>query len=105
MSPSAPPSPTSSTSSLSTPLDPVASMMGAGDDDASSPGLHDTLAPPRELKAKGVTPITFDGQLTRTLRYHEDVRNGCGGQTWPAGMVLGKHLLRYHREELKDARM
>ncbi|KAF4124319.1 protein N-lysine methyltransferase METTL21A [Geosmithia morbida] len=83
-----PPSP-----SPSPPLDPVAAIGEGG------------LAPLPTLKIKGNTPITFDGQLSRTLQYHEDVRTGCGGQTWPAGMVLGKHMLRYHREELQNARI
>lgn len=77
--------------SPSPPLDPVA--------------VSEDLTPLPTLKAKGSTDITFDGQLSRPLRYHEDVRSGCGGQTWPAGMVLGKHMLRYHRDELANARM
>lgn len=64
------------------------------------------LAPLPKLKEAGKTCIDFDGQLLKgPLRYHEDVRAGCGGQTWPAGVVLGKHVLRYHRDELRDARM
>jgi protein N-lysine methyltransferase METTL21A len=77
--------------SSSPPLDPVA--------------LSEDLAPLPNLKTKGNTDITFDGQLSHPLKLHEDVRTGCGGQTWPAGMVLGKHLLRYHRDELQTARM
>ena len=63
------------------------------------------LTPLPELKAAGNTCITFDGQLSRPLRLREDVRTGCGGQTWPAGMVLGKHMLRYHCKEMQNARM
>lgn len=77
--------------SPSPPLDPVA--------------FGEDFAPLPELKAKCNTDITFDGQLSHPLKLHEDVRTGCGGQTWPAGMVLGKHLLRYHRAELQSARM
>lgn len=77
--------------SASPPLDPVA--------------LDEELAPLPKLKTRGDTDITFDGQLSLPLKLHEDVRTGCGGQTWPAGMVLGKHLLRYHRDELGSARM
>lgn len=73
------------------PLDPMA--------------VSEDMAPLPTLKKAGDTPITFDGQLAQPLKYHEDVRSGCGGQTWPAGMVLGKHVLRYHREQLNDARM
>lgn len=63
------------------------------------------LAPLPTLKAKGDAHIDFDGQLEQPLAYHEDVRTGCGGQTWPAGLVLGKHMLRYRLEGLQEARM
>lgn len=77
--------------SLTPPLNPVA--------------FGEDFAPLPTLKASGNTDITFDGQLGRPLKLHEDVRTGCGGQTWPAGMVMGKHLLRYRRDELESARM
>lgn len=67
--------------------------------------ISEDLTPLPELKPAGNTDVTFDGQLSRPLRLREDLHNGCGGQTWPAGMVLGKHMLRYHRNELQDARM
>ncbi|VUC24734.1 unnamed protein product [Clonostachys rosea] len=84
--------------------------MPAFDSPESSPPLDPIevsadLAPLPSLKSKGDTTVDFDGQLTTPLKLHEDVRTGCGGQTWPAGMLLGKHLLRYHREELQDARI
>ncbi|KOS21587.1 Uncharacterized protein ESCO_005067 [Escovopsis weberi] len=72
----------------SPPLDPTA-------------GMSEDLVSLPALKAKGDTSIDFDGQLGVPIRLHEDVRTGCGGQTWPAGMVLGKHMLRYHRAELE----
>lgn len=67
--------------------------------------ISEDLTPLPSLKAAGDARIDFDGQLSEPLRYHEDVRTGCGGQTWPAGLVLGKHMLRYHRSEMRDARM
>lgn len=75
----------------SPPLDPLA--------------VSEDLTPLPSLKPAGNTRIDFDGQLTNPLKLHEDVRTGCGGQTWPAGMVLGKHMLRYHRDEIQSARM
>jgi len=77
---------------------------------SSSPELDpvavsEDLTPLPSLKQAGDSDIDFDGQLDRPLKVREDVRSGCGGQTWPAGLVLGKHMLRYHREELQDARM
>lgn len=86
-----PPPSHSPSPSPSPPLDPMA--------------ISEDLTPLPMLKAKGTTPIDFDGQLTEPLAYHEDVRTGCGGQTWPAGMVLGKHMLRYRLDELHGARM
>lgn len=48
----------------------------------------------REQKSAGTSEIDFDGMLEPALRLHEDVKEGCGGQLWPAGMVLAKYLLR-----------
>lgn len=77
--------------SPSPPLDPVA--------------VSEELTPLPALKEAGVAGVDFDGLLDPPLRYHEDVRAGCGGQTWPAGLVLGKHLLRYRRHELRQSSM
>lgn len=63
------------------------------------------LAPLPTMKAAATADFDFSGLLSQPLRLHEDLTNGCGGQTWPAGFVLGKHMLRYHRTDLKDARM
>lgn len=67
--------------------------------------VSEDLAPLPELKQAGNAKIDFDGQLSAPLVYHEDARTGCGGQTWPAGLVLGKHMLRYHREQMRNARI
>ncbi|KAK6076119.1 Protein-lysine N-methyltransferase EFM6 [Seiridium cupressi] len=63
------------------------------------------LAPLPEYKAAATAGFDFDGYLAQPLRLHEDLTSGCGGQTWPAGMVLAKHMLRYHRNDLKEARI
>ncbi|EFZ01835.1 methyltransferase [Metarhizium robertsii] len=67
--------------------------------------VSEDLTPLPTLKQAGDARIDFDGQLPEPLAYHEDVRTGCGGQTWPAGLVLGKHMLRYHRQEMRTARI
>jgi len=67
--------------------------------------ISEDFTPLPDLKQAGNAHIDFDGQLSTPLEYHEDVRTGCGGQTWPAGLVLGKHLLRYHKEQMRNARM
>ncbi len=63
------------------------------------------LAPLPEYKAAGDTAVDFSGLLGEPLKLHEDLAAGCGGQLWPAGMVLAKHMLRYHRDRLQHARM
>jgi hypothetical protein len=57
-------------------------------------GVSQDLVPPAVQKTAGVTTVDFDGLLAQPLRLHEDLKNGCGGMLWPAGMVLGKYLLR-----------
>jgi hypothetical protein len=52
------------------------------------------LVEPRSIKAAGTSVVDFDGFLTPPLRLHEDLAEGCGGQLWPAGMVLAKYVLR-----------
>ncbi|KAK6380803.1 Protein-lysine N-methyltransferase efm6 [Exophiala oligosperma] len=61
--------------------------------------LDTSLIPPRENKVAGTTNITFDNLLPSTtpLLLHEDLQEGCGGQLWPAGMVLSKYMLTYHK--------
>lgn len=88
----------------------------------ASPSLSPTLAPIRddgldfaafdqdltplpEYKPAGDAALDFGGLLPAPLKVHEDLTSGCGGQTWPAGMVLARHMLRYHRSDIQDARM
>lgn len=63
------------------------------------------LTPLPEYKAAGNTSVDFSGLLEEPVRLREDLKSGCGGQLWPAGMVLAKHMLRYHRHDLEKARM
>jgi protein N-lysine methyltransferase METTL21A len=63
------------------------------------------LTPLPTYKAASTTSIDFSNLLEPLLQLHEDLKSGCGGQLWPAGMVLAKQILRYHRNPLKDARM
>ncbi|KAL2833654.1 putative methyltransferase-domain-containing protein [Aspergillus pseudoustus] len=77
--------------------------------DSSRPGsvnsndtfnISESLVPPREIKAAGQSHVSFDGLLQRPLLLKEDLKEGCGGQLWPAGMVLAKYLLRRHNSTL-----
>ncbi|EAQ92287.1 hypothetical protein CHGG_00522 [Chaetomium globosum CBS 148.51] len=63
------------------------------------------LAPLPEYKEAGTTQVDFSGLLDEPLKLHEDLKSGCGGQLWPAGMVLAKHMLRYQRDKLQPARI
>lgn len=77
---------------------------------SSSPELDPSafgvdFAPLPEYKPAGDTALDFGGLLATPLKVHEDLASGCGGQTWPAGVVLARHMLRYHRDKLRDARM
>lgn len=56
-------------------------------------------------KSPSTTSIDFSNLLSPPLQLHEDLKSGCGGQLWPAGMVLAQQMLRYHRTSLQDARM
>ncbi|KAL9121218.1 MAG: hypothetical protein Q9187_002227 [Circinaria calcarea] len=56
--------------------------------------ISEDLIPSRAVKEPGVTALDFDGLLDPPLYLHEDLKEGCGGQLWPAGMVLAKFLLR-----------
>jgi hypothetical protein len=63
------------------------------------------FAPLPTYKAAAITTVNFSGLLDPPLKLHEDLSKGCGGQLWPAGMVLAQHMLRYHKDMLKDARV
>ncbi len=67
--------------------------------------LGEDLTPVPIYKSATTNSITFSDLLSPPLKLHEDLSNGCGGQLWPAGMVLAQHMLRYHRDDLKEARM
>lgn len=78
---------------------------GSSSPEFSPLAFGEDLAPLPEYKAAGTTEVDFSGLLDEPLKLHEDLKSGCGGQLWPAGMVLAKHMLRYHREKMRTARM
>lgn len=63
-------------------------------------GVSQDLVPPAPIKPAGISEVDFDGLLSPPLKLHEDLKNGCGGQLWPAGMVLGNYMLKMHRDNL-----
>ena len=56
------------------------------------------IVPDREHKAAGTISTDFDGLLPTPIDLHEDLKEGCGGQLWPAGMSLSKYMLKYHHD-------
>jgi len=68
-------------------------------------GVSHGLVPPAPIKPAGASEIDFDGLLSPPLKLHEDLKNGCGGQLWPAGMVLSKYMLRMHKSDLVGKEM
>ena len=67
--------------------------------------IGEDISPLPTIKPAGTTEVDFSGLLASPLRLHEDLANGCGGQLWPAGMTLAKHMLRYHRDDLHKSRV
>lgn len=69
--------------------------------------ISTALIPERTAKPAATSTITFNDLLppTRPLVLHEDLQEGCGGQLWPAGMVLSKYMLQYHKSSLKGKKI
>jgi protein N-lysine methyltransferase METTL21A len=67
--------------------------------------IGEDFTPVPTYKAASTTSIDFSGLLEFPLKLHEDLKTGCGGQLWPAGMVLAQQMLRYHQSSLQNARM
>ncbi|KAK0615847.1 putative methyltransferase-domain-containing protein [Bombardia bombarda] len=67
--------------------------------------LDEGLAPLPTYKTAGTVEVGFEGLLAEPVKLHEDLKSGCGGMLWPAGMVLAKHMLRYHLNELPHSRI
>ena len=67
--------------------------------------VSESLVPSREHKTAGVSSVSFDGLLDDPLLLKEDLKGGCGGQMWTAGMVLARYLLHHHRSSLSGKRM
>ena len=67
--------------------------------------ISEDLVQSPEHKAAGQSSLDFDGLLKTPLRLHEDLSEGCGGQLWPAGMVLTKYMLRRQADEMRNRSM
>ncbi|KAI0452144.1 putative methyltransferase-domain-containing protein [Xylaria acuta] len=98
------PSSSSNSSSASASAD---SSDAEGGEEFSPLALAEDFTPLPAYKAAGTTETDFDGLLPAggQLRLREDLKNGCGGQLWPAGMTLARYMLRYHAKGLAGKRI
>lgn len=65
----------------------------------------DSFVPARVNKVASTSAVSFDGLLDPPLLLHEDLKEGCGGQLWPAGLVLAKYMLCHHKDSLAGKTM
>lgn len=77
---------------------------------SSSPGFSplafdQDLAPLPEYRAASTSSVDLGGLLPTPITLHEDLKTGCGGMIWDAGVVLAKHMVRYQLDALRDARI
>ncbi|KAK2861296.1 hypothetical protein FQN49_004350 [Arthroderma sp. PD_2] len=63
--------------------------------------VSDSLVPPREIQCPGTSTVSLDGILNPPLQLREDLKEGCGGQIWPAGVVLSKYMIEKHASDLQ----
>jgi hypothetical protein len=75
------------------------------DSDPESFAISESLAPWRDNRAAVTTRVSLDGLLPEPLLLKEDLKEGCGGQLWPAGMVLAKYIISRHSSDLGDKTM
>ncbi|KAI4107757.1 MAG: hypothetical protein L6R37_001442 [Teloschistes peruensis] len=66
--------------------------------------VSEDLVPSTTPISSSTISIDFDGILDPPLLLQVDPTE-CGGQLWPAGMVLAKYLLRCKMDELREKTM
>lgn len=79
--------------------------MTSSDSDENLFNISEDLAPPPTYKIATISSVDFNGLLQPPLQLAEDLKEGCGGQLWPAGMVLAKYLLRQPKNMFSDKTM
>ena len=75
------------------------------DNDSEPLAISEDLVQSPTHKPPTTTSLDFGGLLPTPLQLHEDLAEGCGGQLWPAGMVLAKYLLQHHKHDLQGKTM
>ena len=68
-------------------------------DDPSHLTVSEDLVASQPLQKSQIISLDFNGLLNPPLKLQMDVSE-CGGQIWPAGMVLAEYLIRNKTEDL-----
>ncbi len=63
------------------------------------------LVPSIPRKFPTTTIVDFSGLLTAPLVLETDLKEGCGGELWPAGKVLAKYLIQCKMDDLRGKSM
>lgn len=66
--------------------------------------ISEDLAPSSALPSSRIITLSFSGLLSPPLQIQTNVSQ-CGGQLWPAGMVLSEYLIRHHLDDLRGKKM
>ena len=67
--------------------------------------IDESFAPSQSTRSATIVEMSLDGLLTPSLLLREDLKDGCGGQLWPAGKVLATYMLTHHQEDLAGQTM
>lgn len=83
-------------------MDDTASLHSSTSSQNNVFAFDEAVVPTRTQKVAGTTEVPFEGLLDPPLLLHEDLAEGCGGQLWPAGMLLSKYMLKHHKNDLAE---
>lgn len=78
--------------------------MSANQSEELEVSVTEDLVPSIAPRQPSTTSIDFDGLLNPALLLQDDPTE-CGGQLWPAGIVLAKYLLGSKMTEFKGKTM
>lgn len=67
--------------------------------------VTEELVPSLPPNLPTTTTLDLSGLLTPPLILQTDLKEGCGGQLWPAGRVLAKYLVQCKMDELREKTM
>ena len=79
-------------------------MESIGLGDAASLIISEELIPQPDSKPSNIVSLSFSNLLHPALRLQTNQKE-CGGQLWPAGIVLAEYLLQEKRKELRSKTM